>query len=1685
MLFQVYGKTEFNGDVEVKKKKFISGRIKFDVLELDDTHELQATDLLKMQTDIATINTERGNLKVGKSVIQRLGLGADCPETLTLAVTGNSSFDGQINLSKTRFYVNDKVYTPADIATKEDIKTKAAELSKEISQLKKGETNFTKLLVEETVTVGGDTGKGKITVNGKEVALKEETAQKSDLEAVKKGTDSLETPVVSKALTVGSSTDKAVMTVGNSSGTITSMRISVPEMPPTEEAKIIINSLAELRNNVTVAQGAKLMITDGTGTQQEVATKADVQSTTVTQVEKLGVGKACDADAKLDVNGDVKVKGKVLYMDESGVAHDKLDELKSGKIKFDKIECEGTITTNGDFRAYGNMYANKTQIQPLLYLTKDEDGKTWLHSKEAGKGDCPTNSDLTAVDTKVKAIENGTKNLPALTVNKERKEGDCEVEVCGAINVTADSKGEKGTVKCTKIAVGGADNVPAYAANVKGKLHCDQIDCPDLASVEDLKTTDKIKQVGINKICAADKQLDVAGVADIGPRTSEQMDKTRIRGELELVPKFTVADEPEKSDKTALTVNGKTDMKNDLTVSGTTTTDNLTVTNKVTIPTLTVQKEVTVPDLKYTPKSGKDPVSLADTMEKKADKEHTHTKINNRLGIEAEPDTSDATKYSLVTQNGICVGNFDPEQTEVSGSHTLIKGNIDIASKFQNGQPLPLNKQLLNVYVDTVFKSDVYSTGSKMQALDFVLTDPSSPSKAGVSLSKYTDPTATVRHGKLIVGNVDGEEGYAIRSALGAMMGYSSAAAVDADTLSPTEYIDLDEDEDIPNGKGYNYTTNYLIGRTLVAPDKPAADRTIPVRRTDTLFYVAAASSFSGPILCKDNFTTGVASINEQTGALVNSTTAKFAGYVKLISNYVKDEKTKKETPVVVNDTLLDVYGKTKFRGAIDATGQTITCDKLVCTSGTGGGGTIPEQVEILGIGMEPNRTYSLSTVNGILIGTPATEEEKNTKSLLRGKYFIASGFNDDATPVVQPWQTLLDVCSASKFRGTINASGQELHIKHIGLEKVIDPEFAITAEKGISIGNYNIDTDEGSNTFVKGFLNVYGKLDEAGEDPVDLGDDDVDLFNCYGSAYITGTLTVPKIGYMGLQEDGTINKSSTLIAGDITIGKIIKGATSKETGTTYHHTTTTITGDVAIGELIEEEGGTYHASQTKIFGDVRIGKVIKGTQTDAAPYITTTTFYGNNVMVGEKQTEFPTLEVQGDLKINSLWSDKEYDHALWVAGATRLSGKVNNIGGEFSTDDFTTYPKNTMHGRTMIDFERSTDQSAALVPADRYGLETPSLYCSDYAHIINCLVVGNRKEIDPGLADGSTDDYIFYVGNGEEQAKKSARINLPTHFGVTYYPKGSTVPTCDYPNFSYGSLKIIPCTEGKGGGWPGVAVFAPSGEIKALKFTQGVKEGDEEESSFEYDYNPNYQTVATEGDEDAIYAPTAEKTPSICTSGAAYIGDNIITNGEYVAVVNSANTEQKTLIRNDSIETGTITCSDPLQNDVLNRDVATDVIVCDVILQCDNGNINVKGMKMLFHRVTEFMIYIKAEEEFSSVSTANATTARNSTRCNGTIKITPRVGYEFPTIISPSCTVTKNCKIKIHEKSTGKVTEYDAVLAFDNGVITIEVILADILETVRGEGKTLTSFGFSDITGFMAAPSANSQTKYDQLFNF
>ena len=147
------------------------------------------------------------------------------------------------------------------------------------------------------------------------------------------------------------------------------------------------------------------------------------------------------------------------------------------------------------------------------------------------------------------------------------------------------------------------------------------------------------------------------------------------------------------------------------------------------------------------------------------------------------------------------------------------------------------------------------------------------------------------------------------------------------------------------------------------------------------------------------------------------------------------------------------------------------------------------------------------------------------------------------------------------------------------------------------------------------------------------------------------------------------------------------------------------------------------------------------------------------------------------------------------------------------------------------------------------------------------------------------------------------------------------------------------------------------------------------------------------------------------------------------MAVVNPTNTEQKTLIKNNGIETAKVTYSDPLQSDALNRDVATDVIVAGIVLSCDNGDIAVKRQKFVFHRVTEFIVSIMTNETRATVSVPNAILARNSTTCNGRINITPVVGTSnaFPINVSPECTVGKDCTILVGDRSGG-TTE---ILAF------------------------------------------------------
>ena len=134
---------------------------------------------------------------------------------------------------------------------------------------------------------------------------------------------------------------------------------------------------------------------------------------------------------------------------------------------------------------------------------------------------------------------------------------------------------------------------------------------------------------------------------------------------------------------------------------------------------------------------------------------------------------------------------------------------------------------------------------------------------------------------------------------------------------------------------------------------------------------------------------------------------------------------------------------------------------------------------------------------------------------------------------------------------------------------------------------------------------------------------------------------------------------------------------------------------------------------------------------------------------------------------------------------------------------------------------------------------------------------------------------------------------------------------------------------------------------------------------------------------------------------------------------------------------------------------------------------------------MTEFIVYIKAREQTRTVSTADAETARNSTFCSGVV-IRARKGYsDFPTNISSGCSVSLPCKIQIGEKSTKSVAEYDANLRIQDGIMDLELAdrSKDILETVRGTGKTFSSFGITGFASFVEAPSDNSYAEFNELF--
>ena len=104
-----------------------------------------------------------------------------------------------------------------------------------------------------------------------------------------------------------------------------------------------------------------------------------------------------------------------------------------------------------------------------------------------------------------------------------------------------------------------------------------------------------------------------------------------------------------------------------------------------------------------------------------------------------------------------------------------------------------------------------------------------------------------------------------------------------------------------------------------------------------------------------------------------------------------------------------------------------------------------------------------------------------------------------------------------------------------------------------------------------------------------------------------------------------------------------------------------------------------------------------------------------------------------------------------------------------------------------------------------RYGFESPSILCTGYMCVFDSFIVGERDKIDASVELGSFDEYMFYVGNGENQYGKKARIRLPTYIvvlmtrQVLHYPS-VTIPTIVLmdPSLNFARILqfLLPITE-------------------------------------------------------------------------------------------------------------------------------------------------------------------------------------------------------------------------------------------------------------------------------------------------
>ena len=172
----------------------------------------------------------------------------------------------------------------------------------------------------------------------------------------------------------------------------------------------------------------------------------------------------------------------------------------------------------------------------------------------------------------------------------------------------------------------------------------------------------------------------------------------------------------------------------------------------------------------------------------------------------------------------------------------------------------------------------------------------------------------------------------------------------------------------------------------------------------------------------------------------------------------------------------------------------------------------------------------------------------------------------------------------------------------------------------------------------------------------------------------------------------------------------------------------------------------------------------------------------------------------------------------------------------------------------------------------------------------------------------------------------------------------------------------------------------------------------------------------------------------------------------------------------------------DPLQGDALNRKEATDVIGGDVYFTCGSSTFLIFSPRIVFHRVTEFIVYVSINGDTRDINESLATSIANAGACTAISFQGSSAFSSFPKNIASIFELNIPLTLQVKEKTDG-IKEYRCNLLLKNGGISFAPLDNDVFEAVHGEGKQLIQISLSPYKEFVVAPSENSKTNYDTTF--